>query len=730
MEQFKNIRRVDLETGEPAVFSVRQLYYADKKANRIGAMVYANGEPVALTGTCSGTAIRADGTTVPMTGAISGNTAYVDLIQDCYAIEGEIRIFVKITSGDVTATLAAAVGNVRLTETNAVIDPGTIIPSVSALISAIDDAVASIPADYSDLLAAIAPDYADLTFPVKKGTFCWHSGTLYTAKQDIDTSESWTASHWVSSPLANELSWRIDGVKSALVQTNDNIGGEFGGWVVGHVTSNGFTTDSKYGMSNVIHAPAGSKLIVDGGGYYFNVFALTKVGDSGVTTSDYAYSSTLVSGYLSNPVDMVIENETYLIIDCRNGNSYSASTNIDVSAIPIVANLYAGLVLDAYNAPIPDNSVTKEKTTFWVHEKSANLFNPADSGNIVRGKYVNTSDGALNGNANYFVAYTKLEGPGDYALIVNTALYGTTNAKAIHFYDADKTYIRKIDGTYLDTTVTDRPLKVTVPQSVINSGAVYIGWTGKISQINDLMFVKASTYPSTYESYVDIWTMPGLPYNENPLFGQFASFNGDSICYGAGYAGGYGAIISSENSMKYQNIGVAGGTITSGTTYAGGGNRYWINEHISDMDEDADYAIVEGGVNDSSLQVTLGEITEDYNSALDTTTFYGAMESICKQLTVRYKGKKYGFIIVHQMSRGLRPGGAYHQAVIECCSKWGVPCLDLSTQIPPFGFFTSASESLYALRTEYTKDGDGWHPNEDGYRKYYVDKITAWMKTL
>jgi len=216
MEQFKNIRRVDLETGEPAAFSVRQLYYADKNANRIGAMVYANGEPVALTGTCSGTAIRADGTTVPMTGAISGNTAYVDLIQDCYAVEGEIRIFVKITSGNVTATLAAAVGTVRLTETNAVIDPGEIIPSVSALISAIDDAIASIPADYSDLLAAIAPVYTDLTFPVKKGRFCWQNGVLYAAKQDINTSESWTASHWVSSSLANELSWRVDDVKSAF----------------------------------------------------------------------------------------------------------------------------------------------------------------------------------------------------------------------------------------------------------------------------------------------------------------------------------------------------------------------------------------------------------------------------------------------------------------------------------------------------------------------------------
>jgi hypothetical protein len=26
--------------------------------------------------------------------------------------------------------------------------------------------------------------------------------------------------------------------------------------------------------------------------------------------------------------------------------------------------------------------------------------------------------------------------------------------------------------------------------------------------------------------------------------------------------------------------------------------------------------------------------------------------------------------------------------------------------------------------------GDGWHPNEEGYRKYYCDKIVAWMETL
>ena len=42
----------------------------------------------------------------------------------------------------------------------------------------------------------IAPGYDSLTYPVKKGTHCYHSGTLYEARQDIATTEAWTAEHW------------------------------------------------------------------------------------------------------------------------------------------------------------------------------------------------------------------------------------------------------------------------------------------------------------------------------------------------------------------------------------------------------------------------------------------------------------------------------------------------------------------------------------------------------
>lgn len=227
----------------------------------------------------------------------------------------------------------------------------------------------------------------------------------------------------------------------------------------------------------------------------------------------------------------------------------------------------------------------------------------------------------------------------------------------------------------------------------------------------------------------------------NPLFGKKLTVNGDSICYGAGFYGGYAFLVAQRNSMIHYskspyNVGVGGGTITA-ETYSGGTAKHWICRTINNMLEDADYAIIEGGVNDGSYQIQLGSLTSGYNNTLDDTTFYGACESMLKQLVTRYKGKKYGYIIAHQCSDKMKPNGEYYNAVIECCKKWGVPYLDLASQVPPFGYLASAGAgSMRTLADDYTADttssghGDGWHPNEEGYLKYYVSKIEAWMKTL
>lgn len=210
------------------------------------------------------------------------------------------------------------------------------------------------------------------------------------------------------------------------------------------------------------------------------------------------------------------------------------------------------------------------------------------------------------------------------------------------------------------------------------------------------------------------------------LKGKSISFNGDSICAGAGSSGGYGKIIADTYNMVYENIAVGGATITAEQYRADNGNaRHWVSRTIANMNADADYFIVEGGVNDASLGVPLGALTSGYTETLDDTTFYGAFESMCKQLVTTFAGKKVGYIFVHKMTSGFdsRYDNNYYTAAKECCEKWGVPYLDLNTECPPL-------KHIPALAEAYTSEADGWHPNEAGYKAYYVPKITAWLESL
>ena len=244
------------------------------------------------------------------------------------------------------------------------------------------------------------------------------------------------------------------------------------------------------------------------------------------------------------------------------------------------------------------------------------------------------------------------------------------------------------------------------------------------------MVIKGSTYPSRYIEPGTIRTIDGLQIrqsqivdldvNGNPLAGKIASFNGDSICAGAGFAGGYASIIGTENGMTVENVAVSGATITPHT-----GIAHIISTSIDDMREDADYVILEGGVNDADYQITLGSLTSGYSDTLDTSTFAGAFENMLKSALDRFPGKKIGFIIVHKCSSSFdsRSTSSYYSVCVEACKKWGIPYLDLNTEIPPLGFVADLKEA-------YTSSGDGFHPNEDGYKAYYVPKITAWMKTL
>ena len=189
-----------------ATFLHGNLFSQDNAGNTINVYVLDNGAPATIGGTVSANVIRSDGNTVAVSGAIDGNKAYVILPQACYAVPGRVEIIIKLTQNTTITTIAAIVANVYRSTTDTVVDPGTIIPSISSLIAQIEAAVDSIPVDYSGLLATIAADYSSSkTYPVV-GMYAWQAGVLKRNIVPITTAETYTAAHWTNAVIGDDLS--------------------------------------------------------------------------------------------------------------------------------------------------------------------------------------------------------------------------------------------------------------------------------------------------------------------------------------------------------------------------------------------------------------------------------------------------------------------------------------------------------------------------------------------
>lgn len=185
------------------------LFSMDNAGNLIGVTLTRDGEDYSGGGSVSANVIRSDGGTVAVTGALSGKTATVVLPQAAYAVPGVVSIVVKLTvSGQVT-TIAALVANVYRSSTDTAIDPGTIIPSIQTLISQINTAVASIPADYSTLWTKLAPAFsADASYVA--GQYVTYNSGLY--RFNTTHSGAWSSSDVTAVNLGGEIS----DLKSAL----------------------------------------------------------------------------------------------------------------------------------------------------------------------------------------------------------------------------------------------------------------------------------------------------------------------------------------------------------------------------------------------------------------------------------------------------------------------------------------------------------------------------------
>ena len=264
--------RCDLTKPIKVEYLDGNIFTMDNGGNTINVYCYEGEEPATLGGSVSANVIRPDGTTVPVSGAIDGNKAYVTLQQAAYAVPGHVTIIIKVTQGTTVTTIAAIVANNMLSSTDTIVDPGTIIPSVQALIAQIETAVGSIPADYSALLATMAADYSSSkTYAV--GDYAWQAGVLKRCIVPITTAETYTAAHWTNAVLGDDLSALKSAFNADILA--ENVAEQVtGSWSQGgYKTADGTASSSNYRIrrslfdydTNVgirVIVPEGLKLLV------------------------------------------------------------------------------------------------------------------------------------------------------------------------------------------------------------------------------------------------------------------------------------------------------------------------------------------------------------------------------------------------------------------------------------------------------------------------------------
>ncbi|WP_283695748.1 SGNH/GDSL hydrolase family protein [Clostridium perfringens] len=216
---------------------------------------------------------------------------------------------------------------------------------------------------------------------------------------------------------------------------------------------------------------------------------------------------------------------------------------------------------------------------------------------------------------------------------------------------------------------------------------------------------------------------------DSNLKNKLIAFNGDSICEGIGNGGGYAKILKEITGCRIENRAVSGGTIAKNTV-----GRHVVCEDIVNMSNEADIVCLEGGVNDYWQNIPMGTIKpmSDFTGSLDKNTVLGALESSFRSCMDKWLGVPIVFIIIHPAHdvRYINNTQGYNfnqlaEKMKEVCKKYSIVVIDLLNESGGF------NGNVERIAKKFTiNDGDGTHPTEEGYKKYYVPQIKAKLETL
>ena len=467
---------------------------------------------------------------------------------------------------------------------------------------------------------------------------------------------------------------------------------------------------------------------------YINAIDGNITNNDSYKTTDYIELEKNKNYVFSNEIDSVIRSITYydagktFIVGGEKISSFNSGTTykycrLSITSIATKNQLEIGTVSTEYmpygkfevKFPVPAKNITGkiEDEQLDMVTVSKNLI---DENTIENDKYLDVN-GNISVNTTYKVTgYIELEKLTNYHYSDREG----NLIRCINFYDIDKTRLIALENvsdfntkeTYGKVAYCRLSLYKSATEIQLEKGTISTGYVKK-----------GEKYLNTK---VNVENIIGLDKKIselskiNPLYGKKVIGFGDSIMFGHGYAGGFLKIIADRNNMTLINKGVSGSTVASHNGIVC--IMRTLELHQGDLD--ADYVILEGGTNDALDQFAedVGEITEGYNAELDYNTYCKSFEKMLKIAIERWAGKKILYVCVHNMNSRTNLK-LFMDLAKQMCRKWSVPYIDLFEE----GGMLSQLDSI---RQAYTSDGDGTHPNEEGYRKYYCDKIEAKMKQI
>lgn len=231
---------------------------------------------------------------------------------------------------------------------------------------------------------------------------------------------------------------------------------------------------------------------------------------------------------------------------------------------------------------------------------------------------------------------------------------------------------------------------------------------------------------------------PIPPTTGTALDGKTIVFVGDSITAGFvqeqglpnyGQRNGYVEMLQKKYPKAvFKNLAVGGATVGH---YEGEPTPCVVEQINNAITQypNADYIIIQGGVNDTwlSSKVSLGEISSGYAATLNEGTFCGALESIFKKAQTQWIGKRIGFLTTHKIPSAPSLEN-YMDKAREICKKWSVPYLDLYN-LSTLNYAIAEVKSNLSYKTADHPNGDGTHPNVKGY-EVLTPKIESWLLEL